>query len=260
MLLNLSGRKMRHPDLFDTAQGRDQDLDPSAEIDPSVEIDTDRIGRDRIDTGINAVSRVMANTADPRRNLLPYEGEVYDYGPIMDAQTAQLYFNALLHQIAWQADQALIFGRQITTKRKVAWYGDQAFSYTYSNSSKTALPWTPELLQLKAWVQCVCGEQFNSCLLNLYHSGEEGMAWHSDAERELRQHAAIASLSLGAARRFAFKHKQTQEKVELTLTTGSLLIMTGTTQSHWLHRLPPTKKVQTPRINLTFRMMNTQSC
>lgn len=241
VMLNIGGQKMRHPDLFDREQARDQDLDPSIEI----------------HTGIEAMPSIADadRAADPRRNLLPCDGEVYYYGPIMDADTARLYFNALLRQIAWQADQAVIFGRQITTKRKVAWYGDQAFSYTYSNSTKTALPWTPELLQLKAWVECVSGESFNACLLNLYHSGEEGMAWHSDAERELCKYAAIASLSLGAERRFAFKHKQTQEKVELTLTTGSLLIMTGTTQSHWLHRLPPTKRVQTPRINLTFRKM-----
>jgi alkylated DNA repair dioxygenase AlkB len=97
------------------------------------------------------------------------------------------------------------------------------------------------------------GETFNSCLLNLYHNGEEGMAWHSDGEKDLKKDGAIGSLSFGAERKFAFKHKQTNGKIELILEHGSLLVMKDTTQTHWLHRLPPTKKVTIPRINLTFR-------
>ena len=158
-----------------------------------------------------------------------------------------------MQNIAWENDQAIIFGRQITTKRKVAWYGDQAYEYTYSNVNRYALPWTLELLELRQRVEQVTGERFNSCLLNLYHTGEEGMAWHRDDETDLKKNGAIASLSFGAERKFAFKHKQSKEKVELYLEHGSLLVMKDTTQSHWLHRLPPTKKVSTARINLTFR-------
>lgn len=86
------------------------------------------------------------------------------------------------------------------------------------------------------------GETFNSCLLNLYHNGDEGMAWHSDGEKDLKKNGAIGSLSFGAVRKFAFKHKQTKEHVGLTLEHGSLLVMKDETQSHWLHRLPPTKR------------------
>lgn len=193
---------------------------------------------------------------DPEQNLLPYQGCVHYYGQIMDSVLADHYLQRLLESIAWQNDLAVIFGKMLVTKRKVAWYADQAFSYTYSKTTKQALPWTSELLALKALVEAKTGEKFNACLLNLYHSGEEGMAWHSDAERELKQYAAIASLSLGAERKFAFKHKQTQEKVELVLAHGSLLVMKDETQSYWLHRLPPTKKVLDVRVNLTFRMMN----
>lgn len=193
---------------------------------------------------------------DSEQNLLPYQGCVHYYGQIMDTVLADQYLQRLLESIAWQNDLAVIFGKTIVTKRKVAWYADQAFSYTYSKTTKQALPWTPELLALKALVEAKTGEKFNACLLNLYHSGEEGMAWHSDAERELKQHAAIASLSFGAERKFAFKHKNTQEKVELVLAHGSLLVMKDETQSYWLHRLPPTKKVLDVRVNLTFRMMN----
>lgn len=191
--------------------------------------------------------------ADPELNHLPYDGTVQYYGKVLQTAAADHYFEMLLHSIAWENDQALIFGKLLTTKRKVAWYGDRRFEYTYSNMNKYALPWTQELVELKQLVEELTGETFNSCLLNLYHCGEEGMAWHSDAETDLKKDGAIASLSFGAERKFAFKHKQSKEKVELYLEHGSLLVMKDTTQSYWLHRLPPTKKVSTARINLTFR-------
>ena len=106
----------------------------------------------------------------------------------------------------------MIFGKKILTKRKVAWYGDDNYEYTYSNSTKKAIPWTPELLKLKALAVEKTGEEFNSCLLNLYHSGDEGMAYHSDGEKNLKKNGAIASLSFGAERKFSFKHKFTKEK------------------------------------------------
>ena len=187
------------------------------------------------------------------KNLLPKDGIVNYYGPILSTQEANYYLENLLHSIAWENDQAIIFGKRIVTKRKVAWYGDLLFEYTYSNTTKRALPWTAELLKLKKLVEAKSNENFNSCLLNLYHDGNEGMAWHSDAEKDLKKHGAIASLSFGAERKFAFKHKETQEKIALTLEHGSLLIMKGTCQDHWLHRLPPTKLIHTPRVNLTFR-------
>ncbi|WAU76195.1 alpha-ketoglutarate-dependent dioxygenase AlkB family protein [Acinetobacter sp. TR3] len=191
--------------------------------------------------------------ADPSHNYLPYQGTVQYYGKVIPNLRADDYFDKLMQNIEWENDQAIIFGRKIITKRKVAWYGDQAFEYTYSNINKYALPWTKELLELKVLVESLTGELFNSCLLNLYHTGEEGMAWHSDDETDLKRDGAIASLSFGAERKFAFKHKHSKEKIELYLEHGSLLVMKDTTQSYWLHRLPPTKKVTTPRVNLTFR-------
>ena len=191
--------------------------------------------------------------ADPRHNHLPYDGTVQYYGKVIQEMVADDYFEKLMQNIAWENDQAIIFGRQITTKRKVAWYGDQGYEYTYSNVNRYALPWTVELLELRQRVEQLTGERFNSCLLNLYHTGEEGMAWHSDDETDLKKNGVIASLSFGAERKFAFKHKQSKEKVELYLEHGSLLVMKDTTQSHWLHRLPPTYILTTARINLTFR-------
>jgi len=190
---------------------------------------------------------------DKDRNRLPYDGTVNYYGKLLKKEEADFYLERLLETIEWRNDEAVIFGRRIITKRKVAWYGDKPFEYTYSNTTKYALPWTNELLELKSIVEKEIGESFNSCLLNLYHTGEEGMAWHSDGEADLKKNGAIGSLSLGAERKFAFKHKQSGEKAELILEHGSLLVMKDTTQTHWLHRLPPTKKITAPRVNLTFR-------
>jgi alkylated DNA repair dioxygenase AlkB len=197
--------------------------------------------------------------SDSSANLLPGDGIVNYYGKLMSTNDASEMAQALLDRIEWRNDEAVIYGKRIITKRKVAWYGEEAFSYTYSNTTKTALPWTPELLFLKNLAEKHSGETYNSCLLNLYHDGSEGMAWHSDGEKDLRKNGAIASLSFGAERKFCFKHKKSGEKIDVFLEAGSLLVMKGETQTHWLHRLPPTTKVHQPRINLTFRTIVTTS-
>lgn len=202
---------------------------------------------------------LFSNHAESTRNLLPHDGVVYYYGSVMASGMADAYFEKLFHHIAWRNDEAMILGKHIITKRKVAWYGDKSFDYTYSGITKQALPWTDELLRLKALAEQTTGTTYNSCLLNLYHSGEEGMAWHSDGEKALKKEGAIGSMSFGAERKFAFKHKQSGAKISLTLQHGSLLMMKGTTQTYWLHRLPPAKRVLKPRINLTFRTIVPQA-
>jgi len=192
---------------------------------------------------------------DKNTNLLPYGGKVIYHGKVTEPAKAEHYLDVLLNTIAWKNDEAVIFGRHIITKRKVAWYADADYSYTYSNTTKQALPWTKELLELKQLTEQLTGHQFNSCLLNLYHNGDEGMAWHSDDEKALGKDTAIASLSFGAERKFALKHRESRFKTELILEHGSLLIMKGTTQSNWLHCLPKSKKINQPRVNLTFRSM-----
>lgn len=197
--------------------------------------------------------KLFEDWVDKAKNWLPMDGTVNYYGKIFSPKEADHFLKALLETIEWKNDEAVIFGKKIITKRKVAWYGSEPFEYTYSNTTKRALPWTPELISLKQKVELESGETFNSCLLNLYHTGEEGMAWHSDGEADLKKNGAIGSLSFGAERKFAFKHKTTKQKVELLLEHGSLLVMKDTTQTHWLHRLPPTTRIHSPRVNLTFR-------
>lgn len=191
---------------------------------------------------------------DGEYNLLPKDGEVNYYGAVMKIHDANTYYKSLLNTIMWRNDEAVLFGKRIVTKRKVAWYGDKAFEYKYSNVKKNALNWTHELLLIKDRVEKLTSESFNSCLLNLYHDGSEGMSWHSDNESTLQNNATIASLSLGANRRFCFKHKKTNEKTEIILNNGSIILMKGEVQSNWLHQLPKMLKIKHPRINLTFRV------
>ncbi len=192
---------------------------------------------------------------DPKLNLLPCDGIVNDHGPVLSHDEARRFFDALLNQVPWKNDEVVLFGKRIVTARKVAWYGDTDYAYTYSGTTRKALVWNAELRELKSLVEHLTGATFNSCLLNLYHDGSEGMAWHSDDERSLARHSVIASLSFGAARKFCFKHKREPLTANVMLEDGSLLVMKGSTQTHWLHSLPKSRKVTAPRINLTFRTM-----
>jgi alkylated DNA repair dioxygenase AlkB len=188
---------------------------------------------------------------------LDSDGAAYYYGKILTFDEADGYFHSLLQNIPWKNDKVVIFGKQIVTKRKTAWYGDSNYLYIYSNSVNQALPWTRELVNLKQIVEKLSNTKFNSCLLNLYHAGNEGMGWHSDDEKSIEEYSTIASVSFGAERKFFFKHKQSNKTISVILEHGSLLIMKEGTQKNWLHSLPKSYKIILPRINLTFRRMVT---
>ena len=204
---------------------------------------------------MKTVRMELFSNLESNQNLLPYDGEVIYHGILLDTLESEKFYNDLLEKIEWYHDKAVVNGQEIETKRKVAWYGSREFSYTYSGVTRIATPWIEELLALKQLVELYTDSMYNSCLLNLYHNGEEGMGWHSDGETDLVENGSIACLSLGATRKFAFKHKQTSEKREFDLLNGSLIEMKGETQKHWLHQIATTKKVATPRISLTFRQM-----
>lgn len=202
---------------------------------------------------------LFAPLADPTNNLLPGDGIVNDYGLVFSTAESDSLLVTLLSDIPWCHDEVVIHGKRIVTARQVAWYGDADFSYTYSGITRTARPWTGTLLSIKARVEermlSVSPTTFNCCLLNLYSNGNEGMSWHSDDEKELGPDTVIASVSFGATRKFAFKHKRTKEKRELMLQHGQLIVMRGATQSHWLHAIMKSARVHEPRVNLTFRTM-----
>jgi len=195
--------------------------------------------------------------SNEKTNFLPKDGTLNYYGPVFSVMDSINYFELLLNTIEWKNDEIILFGKKIITKRKVAWYGDNGIEYTYTNTTKKALTWTKELLEIKSLIEERTGSTFNSCLLNLYHSGEEGMGWHSDDEKELEKNGTIASVSLGAERKFSFKHKKDQTTFSILLENGSLLLMKDEIQSFWQHKLTPTKMVKSARINLTFRSIVT---
>ncbi len=192
---------------------------------------------------------------DPTHNHLPRDGSVHYWGSIFSHSTADQLTQRLLHELNWQNDEAIIYGKHIITRRQYAWHADRAYEYTYSGISRRAQPWTALTAQLKQIVESKTRQTYNACLLNLYPDGDTGMAWHSDDEKDLLQHGSIASLSLGAQRKFSLKHIASGEKIDFLLNSGDLLEMCGSTQSHWQHCLPKSKKVTSPRINLTFRQM-----
>ena len=186
-------------------------------------------------------------------NLLPKDGTVHYYGKIFTEEQSEIYYVKLLNEINWQHDVVKIFGKEIITKRKVAFLGDEGISYKYSGKTKIAEKWLKFILEIKSTVEQISGEKFNACLLNYYHNGSEAMSWHSDNEKEILKHSAIASLSFGAERKFGFKHNFSKEEIFLMLENGSLLIMKDETQIYWKHKLYTNAKIIEPRINLTFR-------
>lgn len=186
-------------------------------------------------------------------NLLPKDGCVRYLPAVFNDGDCASWSKLLMHSLDWQVDQLMMFGKLITTKRKVAWVGDSGCAYTYSGVKKEPQPWTPELLCIKNTLEDLAQWKFNSCLLNLYHDGSEGMGWHSDDEPELHPAAPIASLSLGGERKFAFKHKTDKTTASLLLENGSVLLMYAPTQNFWNHSLLKTARPVAPRINLTFR-------
>ncbi len=148
---------------------------------------------------------------EPCSNLLPYDGEVQDYGCILTVEEAEQYFHYLYHHLAWRHDEAKLYGKHFITPRKVAWYGDEHYRYKYSGVFRDSLPWDKALAQLKQQVEQILSEKFNSCLANLYEDGTQGMAWHSDSDVSLARTTTIASLSFGATRKFSlgiFKPKK----------------------------------------------------
>lgn len=186
-------------------------------------------------------------------NLAPFDGELYLLGAFYPTAEADRYYRRLYQTLDWQAEQLFIYGRMINVPRLMAWYGEPNAHYRYSGVDHVPQPWTADLLALKADVEAICAQSFNSVLANLYRDGQDSMGCHADDEKELGTNPLIASLSFGETRLFRFRHPESGCRLDLELAHGDLLIMAGKLQHHWQHELPKTRKPKQPRINLTFR-------
>lgn len=190
--------------------------------------------------------------------ILPHAELLFDPDFLPPPQ-AQTLLTELTSNIAWKHESIKLFGREVMQPRLTAWHGDAGASYRYSGLQLQPQPWTPALLHLRQQVEAAAGTSFNSVLLNLYRSGQDSMGWHADDEPELGPEPVIASVTLGATRNFRLKplhpHPTAHAPLTLPLTAGSLLLMRGPTQRHWLHALPKTARPVGPRLNLTFRQV-----
>ena len=175
-----------------------------------------------------------------------------------DAEIAGNLLGELVEEIPWVQNKIKFYGKESLVPRLESWHGDEGITYTYSGIRMDAKPWTKNLLIIKESIEPIAKTTFNSVLINYYRDGKDRVAWHSDDEKELGKNPVIASVSLGAERKFKLRHKKYKENKlqhEIFLQSGSLLLMSGSTQHHWLHEIPRTAKPIGPRINLTFRVI-----
>ncbi len=172
----------------------------------------------------------------------------------LGADAADRLFDGLIDALPWGVHRIRLFGREVDSPRLSAWIGDPDAVYRYSGTRFAPLPWTGALSAVRLGLQSALGSPFNSVLANLYRDGRDAMGWHSDDEPELGPKPLIASVSLGAPRRFLLKHRENPAmRSTLVLPHGSLLVMSGDTQRLYRHALPRTARPVGPRINLTFR-------
>lgn len=192
----------------------------------------------------------------PNRNFNPVNilnGEYIFVSQFFTKIEADAYLKAFSETIAWKQEEMRIYGKTVKFPRLTTWYGDNDKPYSFSGITLQPNPWTPELLEIKSKIEPLSNEIFNSVLLNLYRDGSDSISWHTDAEKELGKNPVIASVNFGAERTFQLRHIETKQRIDISLSHGSLLIMQGELQHYWQHQVPKTKSVKAPRINLTFR-------
>jgi len=201
---------------------------------------------------------LFSSEEDTTAHKLPLQDSDITYYPNFLSRTdASEAFQKINNQIPWQQDDIKVFGKVYKQPRLTALYGEDEKTYTYSGIEMFPKPFTPLLREIKAKIETVSETKFTTVLLNLYRDGNDSNGWHSDDEKELGNEPVIASLSLGAKRKFKLKHRtEPHLKHDIFLEHGSLLLMKGRTQECWLHQLPKSKLVTQPRINLTFRVID----
>lgn len=190
------------------------------------------------------------------QELLPYDGSAVLHEWVLGDASWESLMADLVEVVPWESHTIKMFGREYPQPRLVAWFGDPGSDYSYSGLKMNVRPWIPTVSMLREAAERIAGVRFNSVLVNLYRDGNDKVSWHRDNEPELGEEPVIASISLGAPRRFKFRHLLTREVVETTLTPGSMVVMSGLSQSCWEHEIPRQAAVSEPRINLTFRQVH----
>lgn len=187
------------------------------------------------------------------REILPMDGSAVLHEQFLDASLATLAFREIHENNRWESHEIIVHGQKHREPRLSTWHADDGIRYTYSNLQRIPVEWTPMLLRLRELCEQASGATFNSVLVNLYRDGNDGVGWHADDERENGPEPVIASLSLGASRRFDFQHRFLKRVESVQLNAGDLVVMSGASQRQWVHRIAKTKRQVGPRINLTFR-------
>ena len=187
--------------------------------------------------------------------LLPGDGSAVLFPDFLCESDADNYFSGLHNNTPWEQNFIRLFGKEVSEPRLSTWHAEADLPYTYSGVPRTPHPWKEPLSSLRTACEAHTGQSFNGALLNLYRTGLDAMGWHSDDEAVNGPNPVIASISLGAERRFDFRHKESREMISVVLPHGSLLVMSGACQTFWLHRIAKTTRQTEPRINVTFRTL-----
>jgi alkylated DNA repair dioxygenase AlkB len=190
------------------------------------------------------------------QELLPYDGSALFIPDFLDLDLADQLFAELHEGVAWEQSELIVFGNKVSEPRFSSWHSDPGVTYSYSGTKRVPQPWLPGLSTLRLLCEERTNTTFNSALVNLYRTGLDHLGWHSDNELCNGPTPTIASISLGATRRFDMKHNDTGEVYGVHLQHGSLLVMAGLSQQKWVHRVPKTTKVGAARINVTFRFVD----
>jgi alkylated DNA repair dioxygenase AlkB len=184
------------------------------------------------------------------------DASIIYYPNFFSTEEATIFFDTLQKEIPWQQDDIKVYGKVYPQPRLTALFGNEGKSYSYSNITMHPHKWSPLLMSIKEKVEKTTEAIYSTVLLNYYRDGKDSNGWHADNEKELGTNPIIASLSFGAERMFQLKHNAIpNQKINIPLAHGSLLVMKGTTQHFWKHQIPKTTKPIDPRINLTFRII-----
>lgn len=187
----------------------------------------------------------------PPRELLPHDGSAFYQPGFFNLAECERMFSSIKAETPWEERSIILFGKEVPQPRLACWYGDMA--YSYSGITLEPRPMTATLMEIKQRCEDATSAKFNSVLVNLYRDGQDSMGLHADDEPELGSEPTIASVSFGGERNFRLRHRQTKELHQISLSSGSLLVMSGLSQACWMHDIPKTKRHVEPRINLTFR-------